>query len=179
MEEPMDDTAILKGKKVLVVDDEQDILETLRELLDMYSVDTASDFESAKHLIHANAYECAVFDIMGVNGYALLTEARKKNIPALMLTAHALSPDHLITAIKGGAHAYLPKHKIADIASYLADILTDLQTGREKSGNWFARLKPVFNEQFGEGWQKRDKQFWQDFDEQYVVTKEELRQAIR
>jgi len=175
----MDDIKILKGKKVLVVDDEEDILETLKELLDMCSVDTAKDFESAQNLLETTTYDCAVFDIMGVNGYTLLHLAREKNIPALLLTAHALSPDHLITAIKEGAYVYLPKHTIADIAPYLAEILTDLYTGREKSGNWFARLKPAFDEQFGKGWQKRDKQFWRDFDEQYVVTKEELRQAIR
>jgi len=172
------DTTILNGKKVLVVDDEEDILETLRELLDMCAVDTASDFESAKNLIHTTTYDCAVFDIMGVNGYALLHLARKRNIPALMLTAHALSPEHLITAIQGGAHAYLPKHTIADIASYMADMLTDLERGKDKSATWFARLKPTFDEHFGEGWQKKDKQFWRDFAEHYVVTHEELRQVL-
>jgi hypothetical protein len=32
-------------------------------------------------------------DIMGVNGYKRLESATAKNIPTLMLTAHALSPE--------------------------------------------------------------------------------------
>jgi DNA-binding NtrC family response regulator len=174
----MDNIKILEGKKVLVVDDEPDILETLMELLDMCSVDTARDFESAERFLNKNKYDFAVFDIMGVNGYSLLDMARAKNIPAIMLTAHALSPDNLVKSIKGDAQAYLPKQKMNEIALYMADILNDFQKGVKKSGNWFARLKPLFNENFGDQWQKKDKQFWRDFDEQYVVTKEELRQAL-
>jgi len=174
----MDNIKILEGKKVLVVDDEEDILETLMELLDMCSVDTARDFESAERFIRKNKYDFAVLDIMGVNGYSLLDIAQAKNIPAIMLTAHALSPDNIVESIKGGAQAYLPKHKMDEIALYMAEILNDLQKGIKKSGNWFARLKPLFNENFGDEWQKKDKQFWQDFDEQFIVTKEELRQAL-
>ncbi|MBN1227275.1 MAG: response regulator [Deltaproteobacteria bacterium] len=174
----MDEIKILEGKKVLVVDDEEDILETLRELLDVCSVNTARDFISAEKLLRKNKYDFAVFDIMGVNGYSLLNIAQEKNIPAIMLTAHALSPESIIKAIKEGAHAYLPKHAIADIASYIADILTNLQMGRKKSAAWFVRLKPTFDEHFGEGWEKKDKQFWRDFAEQYVVSKEELRRVL-
>ena len=41
----MDD--ILKGKRVLIVDDEPDILETLSEMLEMCFTDTAPNFETA------------------------------------------------------------------------------------------------------------------------------------
>ena len=149
------------------------------ELLDMCSVDTARDFESAERCLHKNKYDFAVFDIMGVNGYSLLNIAKEKDIPAIMLTAHALSSDNLVKSIKGGAQAYLPKHKVDEIAFYMADILNNFQKGIQKSGNWFARLKCLFDEKFGDDWQKKDKQFWQDFNEQFIVTKEELRQAIR
>ncbi len=39
---------VIKGKRVLVVDDEKDILETLVDLLDICKIDTASSFEEAK-----------------------------------------------------------------------------------------------------------------------------------
>ena len=175
----MDEIKILEGKKVLIVDDEEDILETLRELLDMCSVDAAKDFNSAKKLIHKNTYDIAVFDIMGVNGYSLLNAAQEKNIPAIMLTAHALNSDNLVKSIKDGAHAYLPKDKLNEIDAYMADILNNVQKGINKSGNWFAKLQPFFNQKFGDDWQKKNKQFWQDFDEKFIVTKEELRQALR
>ena len=42
---------VLVGKKILIVDDEPDILDSLSEFLDMCTVDKATDFESAKHLL--------------------------------------------------------------------------------------------------------------------------------
>ena len=45
---------IIEGKRVLVVDDEKDILETLVELLDICKIDTASSFEEAKNKIEEN-----------------------------------------------------------------------------------------------------------------------------
>lgn len=173
-----DINTILEGKKVLIVDDEQDILETLSELLDMCFVDTALDFKSAEKFLKKNTYDFVVFDIMGVNGYALLETARAKNIPSIMLTAHALSPYNFVKSIKDGAQAYLPKEKMCDIPSYVAEILTELQKGRKKSRKWFARVRPVFNKIFGNGWQKIDNKLWLDFDQQFRVTKEDLRQVL-
>ena len=43
-----DDQKILEGKRILIVDDEPDVLETLLELLDMCNIDTAPDFETAE-----------------------------------------------------------------------------------------------------------------------------------
>jgi FixJ family two-component response regulator len=42
---------LLKGRKILVVDDELDILDTLVDMLDQCDVETASSFESAKELL--------------------------------------------------------------------------------------------------------------------------------
>jgi FixJ family two-component response regulator len=52
----MDPTKILKGKRVLIVDDEEDVLEFLMEILDMCKIDKASTFEEAKNLLEANPY---------------------------------------------------------------------------------------------------------------------------
>jgi len=170
----MVDTKILQGKRILIVDDEPDILETLVDLLDMCLIDTAQNFESAKKFLEEKTYDAAIFDIMGVNGYELLTIAKNNNIPALMLTAHALNPLNLAKSIKSGARAYLPKDKMADIDVYLADLFTAIQKGIKKSGGWFEKLKPFFDEKFGPGWKEKDKAFWQDFNEQFVVSKDEL-----
>ncbi|MFH1242059.1 MAG: response regulator, partial [Pseudomonadota bacterium] len=88
-------TDILKGKNILLVDDEPDILETLAETLDECDIETASTFESAKKLLESKVYDAAVLDIMGVRGFDLLEIATRKKIPALMLTAHGLSPENL------------------------------------------------------------------------------------
>ena len=75
----------------------------------MCSVETATDFKSAKQLLTNNQYDAAILDIMGVNGYDLLNIAESKGIPALMLTAHALTPAHLKKSIGNGAYCYLRK----------------------------------------------------------------------
>ena len=37
----------LKGKKILVVDDEQDILETIKDILDEANLDTSDNYQDA------------------------------------------------------------------------------------------------------------------------------------
>jgi DNA-binding response OmpR family regulator len=108
----MDNKNILEGKKLLIVDDEQDVMETLKDLLDMCRIDTAADFQTAEKLLNQNKYDVAVLDIMGVKGYDLLEIANKKGVPALMLTAHALSPEDFGKSISGGVQKRIsPKKK--------------------------------------------------------------------
>ena len=92
----MAENDILKGKKILAVDDEQDILDTLVEILNECNVVTATSFESAKEFLETEIYDAAILDIMGVRGFDLLEIATEKKIPALMLTAHGLNPDNLV-----------------------------------------------------------------------------------
>lgn len=47
----------LKYKRVLIADDEHDVLETLEELLPMCDVAKASSFEEAKNLMEAEYFE--------------------------------------------------------------------------------------------------------------------------
>ena len=70
---------IIKGKRVLIVDDEKDVLDTLIDLLETCKIDAASSFEEAKGLLESNFYDVAVLDIMGVDGYKLLEIANSKN----------------------------------------------------------------------------------------------------
>jgi CheY-like chemotaxis protein len=154
----------LKGKRLLVVDDEPEILETLLEMLDMCSIDTASDFEAASAFLNKKKYDAAIFDIMEVQGYDLLNVAIGKGIPALMLTAHALSPENLKHSIRSGASAYIPKEKIHDIEDYVAELIQSARAGKKHAGGWFSRLRPVFDKEFGRGWQEKDKEFWEEFE---------------
>jgi DNA-binding response OmpR family regulator len=170
---------VLNGKKILIVDDEPDVLETLVEILDMCLVDTAPNFETAKKFLNKNVYDLAIFDIMGVRGYDLLQLANERNVPALMLTAHAMSPDNLIKSIKGGAQSYVPKDKISEIALYIGDILKSRgKAGVEKRAKWFERLEPYFDQKFGEGWKDKDKEFWKVFDRKYRPSREEIEDMI-
>ena len=169
---------ILKGKKILAVDDEPDILDTLEDILDECDIETASSFESAKNLLESKTYDAAILDIMGVKGFDLLEIVTKKDIPALMLTAHGLNPDNLVGSIKLGAKSYIPKDKMHEIDVYLKEIFLAKEKGIEKSGNWFARLSSFFDERFGQGWKHKDKKFWEEFDNTYKVSKEELQKIL-
>ncbi len=149
---------LLKDKRLLIVDDEPDILETLGELLAGCRLDFARHFEDARELLDKNRYDAAVFDILGVGGYRLLEIAHHKGIPAVMLTAHALSPDDLIASIDRGAEAYIPKEKMADIAEYLAGLMEDRIRGR-RHRRWFEKLDSFFARQFGSEWTAKRREF--------------------
>ncbi len=156
--------SILEGKRILVVDDEPDILESLEEILSMCQVVKASTFKEAKELLEAQDFDVAVLDIMGVDGYELLEIARTRNIPAVMLTAHAFSPDNIVKSIKGGADSYVPKEEIADIPAFLADVLEARRKGENPWGPWQERLpSSYFEKRFGAAWQDADKEFWETF----------------
>jgi DNA-binding NtrC family response regulator len=165
---------VLKGKKILAVDDEPDVLETLVELLEDCEVEKATSFESAKELLKSKVYDAAILDIMGVRGFDLLEIAIERKIPALMLTAHGLNPDNLVGSIKLGAKSYIPKDKLHEIDIYLKEIFLAQAKGIEKSGNWFARLSGFFDERFGHGWKNKEKKFWKEFDQTYKVSRDEL-----
>jgi DNA-binding response OmpR family regulator len=62
----------LTGKRVLIVDDEEDVLDSLEDLLTMCKVMKASSFEEAKNLLMNGKFHLAILDIMGVDGYELL-----------------------------------------------------------------------------------------------------------
>ena len=65
----------LKKKKILLVDDDQDILDSIQDLLYMYETVMATSFEEAAAFIESHHIDLAVFDIMGVSGFRLLDMA--------------------------------------------------------------------------------------------------------
>ena len=100
--------------KILVVDDEPDLLEQLRETLtsQRYDVDTADDGESALDKLFDNPYDLIILDIMlpKVDGLSILQEIRKAKIktPVLMLTSKGTVEDK-IQGLDYGADDYLAK----------------------------------------------------------------------
>jgi len=155
---------LLEGKKVLVVDDEPDILEALEELLGMCEVVTASTFEQAKKLLETQDFNIAILDIMGVNGYGLLDIANKRDIPAVMLTAHAFNAENLVKTIKESAYSYIPKEEITDIADYMIDALNAKKKGGNPWNAWQNRLpSSYFERKWGAAWKDADKDFWDKF----------------
>ena len=160
----MQERSLLDGKKVLAVDDEPDVLEALEELLSMCDVVKASTFEEARHLLESQDFDIAILDIMGVNGYTLLEIANQRKITAVMLTAHAFTPDNLVRSIKEGAASYLPKEELTNIETFLNDVLEAKKKGASTWGPWQERLPAsYFEKRWGAAWQDTDKEFWETF----------------
>lgn len=158
----MDTKKLLRGKRVLVVDDEQDILQLVSELLEMCQIDTASTYEQAKSLLENNSYHIAVLDIMGVRGYDLLEIAKKRNIPALMLTAHALTKEDLQKSAERGASFYAPKDEINKIDVFVADVLEAQEKNKNVWAKWYERLSGFCDKRFGKNWRDQDREFWEN-----------------
>jgi len=157
----MDSKNILKGRKVLIVDDEPDVQDSIIELLDMCKLDTASCFEDGKKLLEERSYDIAILDIMGVKGFDLLEIANQQKIPALMLTAHALSEESLKKSAQGGAVYFAPKDKMADIETFVADVLLALEAKKSTWEKWFDRLGGFYDRRFqGTDWREQEKEFW-------------------
>ena len=72
----------------------------------------------------------------------------------------------------------MPKEKISEIAVFIEDIIKARQKGIARHGTWFSRLKPFLDKTFGTGWREKDKEFWQDFDRKYIVTKEQVEKIM-
>lgn len=159
----MEKTSLLKYKRILIVDDEPDILETLEDLLVMCDVVKASSFDEAKGLLEIQYFDMAILDIMGVNGYKLLEIANNKNVIAVILTAHALSPDNTVRSFKEGAAYYVPKDEIGNIKVFLNDILEAKEKGKKFWWRWLDRFSSYYDKKFGPDWQKGDKDFWEQF----------------
>jgi len=150
----MTNLAVLKGKKILVVDDEPDVLELVKEALPACEITTCSTFESALDFINNHLFDLAILDIMGVNGFDVLQAARKRKIPAAMLTAHSLNVESLNTAIKLGAVSFLPKEELQKLPTLVAEILEDLAVGRTHWESLFKRLGGFFKERLGVVWEE-------------------------
>jgi DNA-binding response OmpR family regulator len=149
--------SVLDGKRILLVDDEPDVLTVLeQEIKDSCpncQIDKATTYEKGAESINANTYDLVVLDIMGVRGFDLLALAVKRGFRVAMLTAHALSPEALKKSHELGAYAYLPKDKLAEIVPFLEDILT-----HEYTKGWkrlLEKLETYFDDRFEPGWKNK------------------------
>ncbi len=103
-----------KEKRILIVDDDQRILESLKNILESecYSVETAESGEEATKKIEKNSFDIALLDIRlsGMQGPRLLEILHEKfpRMVKIMMTGYP-SLDSAIAALKLGADAYILK----------------------------------------------------------------------
>jgi DNA-binding NtrC family response regulator len=159
----MSEKNLLEGKRILLVDDEPDVLDTLEDLLPMCETTKANCFEEAQNFLETRYFDIAILDIMGVEGYKILEIANQKDVTAVMLTAHALSPENIVKSYKEGAASYLPKEEMVNIASFLNDVLDAKEKGKNPWIRWYDRMGSFFEKKFGPQWKDDEREFWEKF----------------
>ena len=103
-----------RNYKLLVVDDERNMRESLRTVLESRGtlVDTVESAEEALTAIEASDYFMVITDarLEGMSGYEFLRETHERwpDLPVLMITAYA-TPKLAVEAIQTGAIDYLSK----------------------------------------------------------------------
>jgi len=163
--------SFLKNKHILAVDDEWDVIETIQEILDEANIDIAQDYETASEKIFNTQYDLAILDIMGVNGIKLLEECVQRDIPAVMLTANSMNPESLMKSIKKGAISYLSKEHLSELDTLINELMGEKEQGKPTWKLLFEKLGNHFNQRFGDGWKEDNKNFWDDFEKNWKVSR--------
>ncbi len=112
---------VLNRSKILVVDDEKNVLVTVVAILQQegYDVDAAPDGQTAIELIRSRTYDLVMTDLKmpGTDGLAVLEEVRQvsPSTVTLMMTGYG-SVDTALEALQRGAYEYLLKPtEVADL----------------------------------------------------------------
>ncbi len=104
------------GKKVLLIEDEPNIIEAISFILsrDGWDVATHSNGHDAVDVVRTKSPDMVILDVMlpGKSGYEILRELREdtsmRDLPVLMLTARGQSKDREM-AERAGASRFMTK----------------------------------------------------------------------
>ncbi|MDR2617664.1 MAG: sigma-54 dependent transcriptional regulator [Treponema sp.] len=100
--------------RVLIVDDEKNIRESLKKYLGLENIDSegAESAEEALEYLERESFEAIVLDLKlpGMDGQECLEKIQQRGIlaPVIMISAHGQIPD-AVGALKSGARDYLVK----------------------------------------------------------------------
>ena len=131
--------------KVLVVDDEKNIVKGMRFSLlqDGYEVDTAYDGEEALAKIQAGNYDIILLDVMlpKLSGMEVLQQVREfSQVPVIMLTAKGEDMDKIL-GLDYGADDYITKpFNILEVKARIKAIYRRVAVGRKEQEEQDARI---------------------------------------
>jgi len=141
-------------KKILVIEDDANIRESLVELLEMKSFDliSAENGIDGLKLAQDNLPDLIVCDVMmpGMNGYevveAIRKDSRMKNLPFIFLSAKAMEAD-IDYGKKLGANSYLTKpFRAQDLFSVVDELLNNNSGGSGIAGKFLDQVEMVIAE---------------------------------
>ena len=114
--------------KILIIDDEKDNTEIIKDILEdvSYSTMLAKSAAEAKAILAANDFDLILMDVWmpGQDGISLLSEWYSEgfNTPVVMMSGHA-EPSDIVRAMKLGAVDFLKK-PLHDFLPILRNIMT-------------------------------------------------------
>jgi two-component system response regulator MprA len=128
----------MRAMRILVVDDERAVRESLRRALELegYDVDLADDGEAALERLEGTAQaDAVILDVLmpGIDGLEVCRRLRAvaNPVPVLMLTARA-EVDSRVAGLDAGADDYLPKpFALAELLARLRALLRRAANGDE------------------------------------------------
>ena len=103
-----------KEKKILIIDDEQVILDSITKIASMegWEVDAVLTVKEGLNKLKSNKYSLILSDIMmpDINGFQLLEElyAKKIDIPVIMITGFS-TVENAVKSLYNGAIDFIPK----------------------------------------------------------------------
>lgn len=124
---------------ILVVDDEQDIVNLMRDFLEAegYRVLTAFDGETALTLIESSPVDCVLLDVMmpGRSGFDVVRRIREmSDVPVIFLSARYLEDSDKIRGLGLGADDYIVKSTTpGEVVARVKAVLRRYQRGDQAS----------------------------------------------
>ena len=123
----------MENIKVLLVDDEAELVETLAERLMIRDIpaDWALSAEEALYKTDKNPYDIAVLDVKmpGISGIALkkLMEQRKPDMKFIFMTGHGSEADFHAGSKEAGSEYYLVKPvNIDDLIKKMNEVISGI-----------------------------------------------------
>lgn len=104
----------MKGKRLLIIDDEENMLHMLQAMLSRYDyvIETAQDGQAASGLLEERSFDCILCDIRmpNMDGLSFLrhNSGRLANVTVIMMSAYG-SIDLALEAMKAGAYDFISK----------------------------------------------------------------------
>jgi PAS domain S-box-containing protein len=129
----------LRGRSILIVDDEEDIRELVSEGLSARgaTVDTAQNGDEAWNRLSGKSYDAVLcdFNLVGIDGLQLFDRVSQResrvNPLFLFITGELLGPDQVSALERKGARALQKPFQISELAAALEKFLSDSSSRSE------------------------------------------------